>query len=122
MSRFKTCSVCNSPFTVRFSYQVQRTVDDTFYFCSQDCHERHLSSEAIRTCSVCQKEFNHVYYFQQVNVNGHNQYFCSEECRRRPSERPRARQYALKKIAVLNQKGGTGKTTTSIFMSEKHWG
>ncbi len=62
----------------------------------------------------CAQEFAPAYVFQVAsNKRGEKLYFCSIECRRivlkvaPPSE-------GARRIAVLNQKGGTGKTTTSV--------
>ena len=114
MSQLKSCTVCTSSFVVRFSYQVQRTLDKIYYFCSQDCHERHLCSEKLNTCSECSKEFEFLYAYQQMNIDGVNHHFCSERCRKISLTTMHQRQTRMKRIAVLNQKGGTGKTTTSV--------
>jgi chromosome partitioning protein len=114
MSQLKSCTVCTSSFVVRFSYQVQRTLDKIYYFCSQDCHERHLCSEKLNTCSECSKEFEFLYAYQQMNIDGVNHHFCSERCRKVSLTTMHQRQNRMKRIAVLNQKGGTGKTTTSV--------
>lgn len=113
----KTCSVCERKFMVRFSYQVQRTTEEMFYFCSQNCQERHLRAESLSECSNCDKSFELLYAYQQMNLDGVTRHFCSESCRRDMLEAMTKRQKKMKKIAVLNQKGGTGKTTTSVNVS-----
>ena len=117
MNHLKTCSVCSSSFTIRFSYQVQRTTEEIIYFCSQSCQERHLRAEELNTCSQCEKNFELLYAYQQMNLDGITHYFCSEACRRETLEAQTRRQVKMKRIAVLNQKGGTGKTTTSVNVS-----
>ncbi len=102
---------------VRFSYQVQRTSEAMFYFCSQNCQEHHLRAKSLSECSRCESSFELLYAYQQMNLDGVTHQFCSENCRREMLEDIANRQKKMKKIAVLNQKGGTGKTTTSVNVS-----
>ena len=113
----KKCSMCGRSFMVRFSYQVQRTEDTMFYFCSQNCQEHHLRADSLSTCSHCGTSFELLYAYQQMNLDGVTHQFCSESCRREMLEDLSNRQKKMRKIAVLNQKGGTGKTTTSVNIS-----
>ena len=113
----KSCSVCGRSFMVRFSYQVQRTSDTMYYFCSQNCQEKHLRAESQSTCSYCGSGFDLLYAYQQMNLDGVTHHFCTETCRREKLEELTHHQQKIKKIAVLNQKGGTGKTTTSVNVS-----
>jgi chromosome partitioning protein len=113
----KSCSVCERTFMVRFSYQVQRTSEAMFYFCSQNCQEKHLRADSQSVCSHCDASFEMLYAYQQMNLDGVTHHFCSESCRRDMLEEQSRHQKKIKKIAVLNQKGGTGKTTTSVNIS-----
>ena len=117
MSQGKTCTVCSKSFTIRFSYQVQRTTDEIVYFCSQNCQERHLRADSQTQCSECEKSFELLYAYQQMNLDGVTRFFCSEACRRDALETQTRRQSQMRRVAVLNQKGGTGKTTTSVNVS-----
>jgi len=115
--REATCTVCGGSFTVRFSYQRQETPNGTAYYCSQSCHERALFGQTQRSCSVCGKPFNLQYAFQQAFVGGKQQYFCSLACRDQPVRRETRKRVGARKIAVMNQKGGTGKTTTAVSLA-----
>lgn len=109
-----TCNVCETAFELRFAYQVQRQKETSVYFCSQKCHERHLFAASHKTCSVCEGSFELQFAYQQTQVDGETRFFCSSACRGAEMDRVQERHAQMRRIAVLNQKGGTGKTTTSV--------
>ena len=111
------CSVCSSTFEVQFAYQMQRTPEAAYYFCSQRCHEEHLLSAARKTCTVCSDRFELQFAYQQAQVDGEVQYYCSNDCRSNEMSKVSKRHRQIRRIAVLNQKGGTGKTTTSVNLA-----
>jgi chromosome partitioning protein len=70
-------------------------------------------------CSVCAKVFRPAYVYQVAVVarGAARQYFCSLECRRAALGEEGFRAPRARRVAILNQKGGTGKTTTAVSVS-----
>ncbi len=65
-------------------------------------------------CSGCGAEFKVAYVFQVAVVGGVRRYFCTLECRKAALGDESFRARRARRIAILNQKGGTGKTTTAV--------
>ena len=71
-----------------------------------------------KTCSECGQSFQPAFVFQiAVTPDGERNHFCSLDCRkaRLGDEAFRARR--ARRVAILNQKGGTGKTTTAVNLA-----
>lgn len=112
-----SCSVCGNAFAVLFSYQRQETPAGAVHYCSQACHERALFAQTRKACSSCGKSFELRYAYQQAFVAGGQRWFCSLECRDKPVRKETLERRGAYKIAVMNQKGGTGKTTTTVSLA-----
>jgi chromosome partitioning protein len=69
------------------------------------------------SCSGCGKEFQVAYVFQVAVQAGTRRYFCSLECRKGSLGAEAFRARRARRIAILNQKGGTGKTTTAVNLA-----
>lgn len=117
MSEVASCSVCQTEFVPKFSFQVQRHGADATFYCSQSCHERALFEQRQQVCSSCGTRFEPKYAYQMAIVGGERRYFCSTECRENPVRQELRQRRGARKIAIMNQKGGTGKTTTTVSLA-----
>src|SRR5665647_743144 len=71
-----------------------------------------------KTCSACGQAFRPAIVFQiAVAPSGQKSHFCSLECRRESLGAEAFRAKRARRIAILNQKGGTGKTTTAVNLA-----
>jgi chromosome partitioning protein len=72
----------------------------------------------IKTCSTCAARFSPSFVYQlAVTPDRTRRYFCSLECRRAGLGDEAFRARRARRIAILNQKGGTGKTTTAVSVA-----
>lgn len=119
-SVMKTCSVCGDDFRVKFRYQVDHERREVTYYCSRECRQEECHQRGEVHCDECDTRFQPRYAYQKADGDDGTIYFCSMECRRPAASRDRRRRakkaHGPVRIAVLNQKGGTGKTTTTVSL------
>jgi chromosome partitioning protein len=71
-----------------------------------------------KSCSACGQRFRPAFVFQiAVTAEGTRQHYCSLECRKASLGDEAFRARRARRIAILNQKGGTGKTTTAVNLA-----
>lgn len=116
----KQCSVCDKQFLVKFRFQIEQRNNQTIYYCSQPCRQQDAHAHGEVGCATCGKSFVPQFAYQKATQNGAEVHFCSMECRTPVVQELRQRTYkndhGPMRIAVLNQKGGTGKTTTAVTL------
>lgn len=79
------------------------------------------AEDGATRCDACGATFALRFAFQQVSVRARQFHVCSQACRRELLDSSHASPRLFKdgpaRIAVLNQKGGTGKTTTAVHVA-----
>jgi chromosome partitioning protein len=113
------CCQCKRQFTPRLAGHKVVKDNAVSYYCSQECRHVGAVSAGVQ-CTTCSKNFVPTLAIHIVNKGKTRQYYCSENCRHGGLQDARkvSTDVAPPRIlAVLNQKGGTGKTTTALSVA-----
>ncbi len=112
------CHACGRQFVPRLSFQTAVEDGCHRHYCSQACRNPALRGQAVE-CTVCRTPFVPTLAVHVLDAAGGRAYLCSESCRLAYVPAPAAArdQPPARALAVLNQKGGTAKTTTALSVA-----
>jgi chromosome partitioning protein len=124
MSVTRTCTVCGRAFEPRLRFQIEESEGRVQFFCSQKCQQASIlegaDAGAVR-CTHCGDAFTPEFTWQVSVTDAGRRYFCKEACRSAAPASVGAAESAgtrgPTRLAVINQKGGTGKTTTAVSVA-----